>query len=1371
MFLTTLSRTTTSLALLCLCLGCPQPPPPAPTVATLRPSRAGVTLQRGGATEPAPYERRVEAGAEVRTPPGVRAALTHDSGAWVLLDGGAAVAVPDEGTLELRAGRAWIDARHTDPVKVKLAGGQVLLTLQDAGLALSLGKDGGAEVYCAAGQATWQAGSDGPDGPDRKTGGRLESGLSLIWKDGKARETAQALWEDWTLGLAEPGPLRPPEPAGVGQLLGRRPGQVGEARRPLIIRQHEVRVKITADLATTEVEQTFFNPRSELLEGVYAVRLPERAILEEFALGEEGGEPETGTVAARRRGAEAVTSSAAQLEWAGPGRYRGLLREIPPGKTRVVRLRYVEWLSRHPAPLTGRRSYVYPMGQSAAGAAGEVPNLGEFSLEVDLTGAGAGAIEAGMGAQVEGRRVVLRRSDFRPRADFVLDLLDASKDKKAGAGTATAADPARATPAYRGRGGDGASYLLAQPVLDPGPPPARLDLVLVLDVSAATDEARLDLARTAARALLQQLRPEDRVAVLAASLSARSLGPPGQPALAEATPARVEALLDALAKEAPGGATDLGGALARAVELLPPGQGQGTIIYLGDGRPTIGQLLPGELRAHLNRLGALPRLYAVALGAGADVDLLAGICDGGAGAVLRVEDRPEAVRAALHLLLRAARPALSGVQISLGEGADVVYPEGQVTLEGGQPLQVLARLSPGKQPPGTLVVTGVRAGAPFRQELKLTLADAPPAEERGDISRRWAQERLLRLLARGAGREAAVDIGLRHGLVTPWTALIVRGGGQYAQALGEEEQGFAFVPPALRGQAPQDSPLALEGGVSTAAVGILGMEQLYERALAARQATARLCYVRKAAGHPELSGRVVLKVKIAADGSVAGAQVLSSTLRAPDVEACMVRAVQALRLPAAPDGKPHEVSFALQLEQPEGDEGSRSCSAASRAYLAVRRALWGERLARQPGPAGAMAVWREARARCELRTWVDRRALLDLMRPASGRTVMQVDLYHRLDGDPDGPEAQEYLRREILRGVRTPEDVQAAQAGLSLSGGIDPQLLLQELGKAKGLAGQIAVVRQFLQLQPGALALKVRLMGLLDQAGQAAEARRLADSLRADPGADAGVRQAVGELLLRQGEGAEAARALSEIVEFAPFDPWGRRRLGDLYRAHRMYEAAYREYQVLAWLLPQDESVPILLAGAAFGAGRSDEGLRLLSRAAEAVGAHPAQGGPAAWARAAYAVRLWQLIDEARRRGDQNLLGQLMARGRSDGIAGYGGKLLVALTFAHPDAGLQLLLSPPEGAKDTRAAIQGGAVGIEAQRYDRLEGGDVGIVVRRAEAAGQGQTYEGEVLTLYDEGLATERLRRTPVKLTAGQGQGPAEVRLVLHGGDVREAK
>ena len=53
----------------------------------------------------------------------------------------------------------------------------------------------------------------------------------------------------------------------------------------------DVKVRIDGYLAVTEIEQTFFNPRSEYLEGVYAVRLPESAILESFAVGTEDESP------------------------------------------------------------------------------------------------------------------------------------------------------------------------------------------------------------------------------------------------------------------------------------------------------------------------------------------------------------------------------------------------------------------------------------------------------------------------------------------------------------------------------------------------------------------------------------------------------------------------------------------------------------------------------------------------------------------------------------------------------------------------------------------------------------------------------------------------------------------------------------------------------------------------------------------------------------------------------------------------------------------------------------------------------------------------------------------------------------------------
>ncbi len=1332
------------LLLLLLAAACTKAPPPAPTVAWLQPSRPGVNILRAGQSSAALRAQRLEENTAVRTAQNVRASLFLDSGAWVLLDENTELVVSEKG-VNLTTGRLWMDARGSDEVQV-LAGANVKLMAQNAGLSVSLAQSNDAQIYCAAGQVTWKVDSQG---------GRLESGLSLLYKNGAAKETAQALWDDWTYGLAQPGPLRPLEPAGVGQLTARPAGALGIARTPLIVRQHDVRVRIALDLAITEVEQTFFNPRSETLEGLYAVRLPESAILQEFAVGNEDAAPEIAqVVASARPGVSAAFEQfGAQLEWAGQGRYRGVISGIAPGKTKVVRLRYVEWLPRYPhsgAQAGGsRRTYIYPMGQSAAAQAGGAPNLGEFSLEVDVSAAQASGLSAGLSARNQGSRVVLRKSDFRPHADFVLDLFE-------NAPSGGQAGKTQHLDAYSSRAADGTRYLHMQPVLLPGAPPEHLDLVLVVDVSAATGEARLDLARATVQGILAQLRPQDKVAVVAASTSAPTLG---REAMGAASKERVDELNAALSKQTPAGASNLEAALLRAVELLP--RGQGTVIYLGDGRPTLGALLPGELRDRLLRMGPLPRFYGVAVGSDANVELLHAICEAGIEhSVLRIEDRPEAARAALHLIERASQPGLFEVQAALGEEADVVYPETAMAVQGGEALPIIARLRrdrPGT--PRTLTMTGLRDGQPFRQTYDLVVHET---DELGDLARRWALSRLHRLLERGAGREAVLDIGGRFGVITPFTAMIISGnnGEGYRQIVGDSESGI-FIPPALRDQAPSDTPMALEGGVSTQSVRVVSLDNLYLQALQEREAGARLCYERRAAGHPELSGRVTLRVKIALDGTLRDAKVVSSTLRARDVEACIERAVLGQKLPSAPDGKPHEVIYALQLNQPEHDDETRGCSSASRAYLSTRRALWRERLSRNSGVEGAMNVWREAEARCELRSWLDRHALLDLMRPAVGRTAEQVDLYHRFDTHAQQSEIQAYLRREILRAVRTEPDIRAAQLGLLLDGGVDQQLLGQELGKAKTVEQRIAVVRQFLALSPMSLALKLQLLALLEEAGQKQEARRLVESMRSDPGADAAVRQAVGEFLMRSGDGADGARAFSEIVEFAPFDPWGRRRLGDLYRANSFFEAAYREYQLLGWLLPQDDSVLLLLANAAAGMGRSDEALRLCSRIAEAVGAKSGDRGAAAWARALYAVLYGRLFLQTK---DAKLLEKLTQRGHSDGIGGYAGPLLFAVTWPHPDANIELYLAPPgsepvpikkpaKGAKPAvanpdgeRATTQAGIIGLEAQRYDRFAAGNWRLTVRKT-----GRTtgpMDAELLILQDAGGAKPLIRRQSVRFS-----------------------
>ena len=130
----------------------------------------------------------------------------------------------------------------------------------------------------------------------------------------------------------------------------------------------------------------------------------------------------------------------------------------------------------------------------------------------------------------------------------------------------------------------------------------------------------------------------------------------------------------------------------------------------------------------------------------------------------------------------------------------------------------------------------------------------------------------------------------------------------------------------------------------------------------------------------------------------------------------------------------------------------------------------------------------------------------------------------------------------------------------------------------------------------------------------------------------------------------------------------------------------------------------LLLADAAVGVRRTDEALRLTSRVAESVGAQKTQKGAPAWARALYAVRMARLVDGARRKGRSGTCSGSSSSWTNDGISSYAGQMLVAVTWSHPDAKLQLRYPPGKGVFQG-ASVSGGEVGIEAQRYPQTQPG------------------------------------------------------------------
>jgi tetratricopeptide (TPR) repeat protein len=735
--------------------------PKSQTWAELRVVRRDVTVTPPDEPARAPYPReRLVDGETVKVEPGGLAWIRRDGGALLLVRGPATLRVrPD--TFELVEGRVFVDTPAGLSTELFTPNGPVFLSDVRASLEV---KAGATEAYVLRGEVRALA------GVRARAGERLSlSGAPA--KDGpgdvKGTTAPAVAWEDWTGGLATTERQAEPAPFGVGTVGARRPGELGVPRFPLAIQKLDVRVRVEGDLAITEVDERFFNPSSETVEGIYRFRAPEGAVLSRFGVDREGvvmwGRVKEKQLAAAQYQSHVYAGSTedpALLEWDAPGVYRARLYPIGPGETRRVVVRYVEWLAR-----TGkkgeRRHYVYPM--AAEGSEGSLPHVEELRVEVDLAKAGAKAVRSGMaGTRVEDR-IVVRAHDFVPRADFSLELFDDGVSAQRAFIAPHMPDldvlppDDRADAAKRAKG-EADYFLVPLRATEETQAPRGLDLVVVVDTSAGTDAASLALARSATGALLAHLGGDDRVAVFTGDTA---LAPVGADALGKLDEGRARAILSALASAERSGATDLGAVLVNAAGKLDPAR-RGAVVYVGDGVSTVGERTLPELRDKLGKLPRPVRIFSLGVGERADMGVLAGLSRGSFAE--RVSDAHGAARAVVRLLEAAERPVFLDATIDLGPTVERVYPRRLGALVGDETVMVVGRL---KGAPPTSIKLGTAAGPRSIALVTNRLDDA------GDARRRWAEGRLGELLDEGAGHAALVDLGVRQGIITPVTSLYV----------------------------------------------------------------------------------------------------------------------------------------------------------------------------------------------------------------------------------------------------------------------------------------------------------------------------------------------------------------------------------------------------------------------------------------------------------------------------------------------------------------------------------------------------------------------------------------------------------------------
>lgn len=1108
---------------------------------------------------------RVGPGDRIKTDGSGRARLRLVDGVTALIDISTEVALA-AGQLRLERGRVFIDCPEGQLLELGAGG----LSAKLAGTKLSVAFEPAQSrhvLFVAQGEVVASTSSGQK---------RVQSGETLVISPSGVKVQPETAFDDWTSGLAVPWQSRKLSRSALPEVWAFT--QEGEPEAQLHVSKETIEVSLDGEFATTRARTVYYNGRERSIVPDIRVALPPKAQLDAASITLS----DTKVTQPARFGICATSQSPRSphpgLEWAGGGWLVGKLPSVEPGQSVTLELSYSEWLDGGPGGVTYRQPF-------ATGS--ESPIIGELFLSLDASRTHALELETNRGSIREGSRVTLQSADSRMTDDWVTRYVpQVVKDHRARA--------------YLEEPADGSEPYVMVRLEPPTRPESKVRVAVVLDISESVGPAGLELGRTAIDALLQNLSAEDSAIVLAADDEVSLIG--GK-APSPTTPAYRKQIGLELAKLRPGGASNLGVALERAADLLDGAADrkkfQNAVIYLGDGKPTLGELSVERIRGRLlRRSSGMPRLSAIAIGGSADLSQLARLASAN-GQVFRVAETTEAPIVAAKAIRVMAQPSFTSFQVDLGTPIDRVYPRTRVEVAAGETFTAVGRLK--GTLPYSVKLTYLDEGEAKSLELPLHRLPRP---EGADIGRRWAEQRVRELVSGEDALPLALRLAEAHHLLTPWSGWFFDNAvesNQYScsgferrlveltmdydvpyvsRLLPRVPPGSGFLEPSLS----YDAETSIEQAV------VLHARTLVDHSLPALVA----CRDTRLSRARALPRTLRYAFTVTPSGKAENSSVEPGDMEPVDLP--LQRCAERVLKSQAFVGAERPVTVAGSIELPREPRNLKSqCSIASRLPLEARRSVW---LSRQ-GPLVERFV--QAQERCELPTWSDRKALLDLLGNLENSVPSRLALARSLEAAGQ-KEGADYLTRRTLDAIVSLEDLGEARRFLLDSEPNLDALIARRVERCRSDAERLSVLRKALLLAPHSPLGRRLLLLLLERMGDTGSLHRETEAIRRDPFADAGLITLAAGALRRTGQTNDARRTFSGLFERAPSDPWILAYAGDELRHAGLYDEAVAAYDSLSNKTPNDSSTLIRLALAQVGTGRVDIAARLLDRAGQIGG-------------------------------------------------------------------------------------------------------------------------------------------------------------------------
>jgi Ca-activated chloride channel family protein len=536
---------------------------------------------------------------------------------------------------------------------------------------------------------------------------------------------------------------------------------------PLEVAYHHVNVKIDGQIATTSVDQEFYNPNSQRLEGTYLFPVPKGSQIDKFTMDIGGKQVEAELLPAdkARQIYEDIVrkmKDPALMEYADRDVFRVRVYPIEPHSTKHITLSYTQVLKAD----SGLVSYTYPLNTEKFSA----KPVKDVSVKVEVKTDRPLKTIYCPSHSVEIKRdgskhatIGYEATDVTPDTDFALYFAPEQNDIGMSLLTSKTADE------------DGYFLLLASPGMDVKEKVLPKDVAFVLDTSGSMAGKKLDQAKKALQFCIANLNDNDRFEIVRFSTEVEPLFEK----LVEATDANREKANRFVKDLKPIGGTAIDDALTRALQLESShGDRPFVVVFLTDGQPTIGTTDPKAIVDHVKAKHTGTRIFSFGIGTDVNTHLLDNIAEETRAFnqyVLPEEDLEVKVSS---FFARIKEPVLTDPELKFTGNirATKFYPAPLPDLFRGEQLVVVGRYS--GHGSSAVVIDGKVNGQ--KREFSEDVKFPNESSDNSFIPKLWATRRVgylldeIRLHGESAElRDEVTELARKYGIVTPYTAYLI----------------------------------------------------------------------------------------------------------------------------------------------------------------------------------------------------------------------------------------------------------------------------------------------------------------------------------------------------------------------------------------------------------------------------------------------------------------------------------------------------------------------------------------------------------------------------------------------------------------------